>query len=50
MTAFNVEDYVRGCTWQLKMVNSIHGFHKLVFDRGGGSFKCFNRSTHYYWL
>ena len=30
-----VDDNVRGCTWQLKKIKTIYRFHKLVFDRDG---------------
>ena len=29
-----LEDYVRGCTWQLTKVKSIYNFHELLFDIG----------------
>ena len=28
-----VDDYVRGCTWQLKKIKTISRFHNLVFER-----------------
>jgi hypothetical protein len=40
-----VEDYVRGHTWQLKKVKTIYRFHKLVFHRRDSSVKCFNWAT-----
>ena len=37
-----VEDYVKGCEWQLKNVKVIDMFHRLVYDRGYSSLECFN--------
>ena len=46
------QDYVRGCTWQLKKVKTtyIYRFHELVFDWGDNSLGCFNRWTQNYEL
>ena len=38
-----VDDYVRGCTWQLKSVKTIFRVNKL--DNGDTNLECFNRST-----
>ena len=46
----HVEDYVRGCIWQLKKIKTIYRFHILVFDRDDSNLECFNRATHYYRL
>jgi hypothetical protein len=40
-----IDDYVRGCTWQLKIVNITYTFHILVFNRGDTSCECFNHPT-----
>ena len=40
-----IEDYVKGCKLQLKRVNTISNFHKLLFDREDSSLACFHRGT-----
>ena len=45
-----VEEYVRGCTWQLTNVKTIYMFHELVFDRENSGLKCFNWATNNYEL
>jgi hypothetical protein len=45
-----VEDVVRGCTWQLTKVKTICRFHKLVFYRGDSSLERFKLATHNYCL
>ena len=44
----HVEEYVRGCTWQLTKVKTIYMFHELVFDGEDSSLKCFNWATNTY--
>ena len=46
----SVDEYGRGCIWQLKNANTIYIFHKLEFDRGDSSLECFNRTNQNYWL
>ena len=43
-----VEDCVRGCTWQLKEVNIFYRFHELVFDRGENILDISNQATRNY--
>ena len=45
-----VEDIVGGYTWQLKKINIIYRFHKLVFHRGDSSLECFNWANENYGL
>jgi hypothetical protein len=44
-----VENYIRGCTWQLTKAKTIYMFTKLVFDRGDSNLECFNRTIYNYW-